>query len=133
MSEAIDTRSPREILADAVIQYADDCGLQIRLPEAPIFPQLEGPDTRCNLFSLSRPGPSRDPLPLDARLQLRLPADHSAWAQSVRWSCGRPGYVPVFDWRAERDRAVCADYARYWLSATIIRADRLEFFRISAV
>ena len=24
-----------------------------------------------------------------------LPADHSAWAKSVRWSCGRPGYRPT--------------------------------------
>lgn len=143
MSEAIDTRSPREIAADAVIQYAEDCGLRLqpwqadvirtlyarRRPAGLVFPHRPSPGHPCYLSSLSRAGLARrGRLPLEVRLG--LPGDHSTWARSVRWSCGRPGYVPVFDWGAGAFRA---DYDRALLSATIIRADRVELFRISAV
>lgn len=99
-----------------------------------VFPHVDPLDTRCYLFSLSPAGRARSaPLPLDVRLALRLGRDHSAWARSVRWSGGRPGYVPVFDWRSELDRSFRTEYVRAFLASQIVRADRLDFLRISAV
>ena len=44
--------------------------------------------------------------------QMNLPRDHSDWARSVRWSCGRPGwtYDPVEVWQ----RSLFEDYARHF-------------------
>jgi len=43
--------------------------------------------------------------------QMNLPRDHSDWARSVRWSCGRPGWTfdPVSLW----ERSLFEDYARH--------------------
>lgn len=104
------------------------------LPTAPVFPHALAPGHPLYLSSLSPAGRARSaPLPLDVRLALRLGRDQSAWARSVRWSCGRPGYVPVFEWRSEFDRMFRAEYARAFLASQILRADRLAFVRISAV
>lgn len=64
--------------------------------------------------------PHQGPLDIQHHLSslTRPVADHSAWARSVRWSCGRPGWKPTFEveWgeayratiRAERARAFVA-------------------------
>ena len=44
------------------------------------------------------------------RVTLGLIFDHSGWARSVRWSCGRPGFVwpsgPLFDHEAAAQRTM---------------------------
>lgn len=44
------------------------------------------------------------------------PPPDQSWAKSVRWSCGRPGYRPLFDWREAWERALWEDRARYYAS-----------------
>ena len=40
--------------------------------------------------------------------------DHSSWARSVVWSCGRPGYVPLFrEGESEYRRAYLEEWARF--------------------
>lgn len=59
--------------------------------------------------------------------------DHSWWAKSVRWSCGRPGWVPLFDHEAAYGDAIRAEYARAWTAAQILRADGGGFLKITSV
>lgn len=59
-------------------------------------------------------------------------ADHSSWAKRVRWSCGRPGYMPTFtdnlaSWGKLRQQVLMEDYARAMTTAQILRPD-LTFY-----
>lgn len=47
--------------------------------------------------------------------------DHSRWARSVRWSCGRPGYRPMFDHEKAYRDAIREEYARARIGAQILR------------
>jgi hypothetical protein len=68
------------------------------------------------------------------RVELGLIADHSGWARSVRWSCGRPGFKPVgplFDWGETRfddrlEAALC-----WQIGAGIVRPEHT--FKVTAV
>jgi hypothetical protein len=65
------------------------------------------------------------------RVELGLIFDHSDWAKSVVWSCGRPGFVPpgaLFDHTA-MDRST----ARIWwqIAAGIVPVEHT--FKVTAV
>lgn len=46
--------------------------------------------------------------------------DHSWWARSVRWSCGRPGYRPMFDHETAYRAAIREQYALARVRAGIL-------------
>lgn len=56
--------------------------------------------------------------------------DHTWWARSVRWSCGRPGYTPLFDWDEAYRDAVALGRMRGYTQAQILRADGDGFVEI---
>lgn len=62
-----------------------------------------------------------------------LPVDHSWWAKSVRWSCGHPGAVPLFDWAEQMVRLRLLEYAQARIGATIPRADGDGFLKITSL
>lgn len=70
---------------------------------------------------------------LEVNLLLELPRDHSWWARSVRWSCGRPGYEPMFDWQESYQRSLYAEYARARVEAQILDPSNVSFLPITAV
>lgn len=70
---------------------------------------------------------------LEVNLLLKLPRDHSSWARSVRWSCGRPGYEPMFDWQESYQRSLYAEYARARAEMQILNPYDVSFLPISTV
>jgi len=70
------------------------------------------------------------------RVELGLIMDHSDWAKSVRWSCGRPGFKPsslllnspAWDVASFDDRL---EAALWWqIGAGIVRAEHT--FKVTA-
>ena len=76
---------------------------------------------------------TRPALPLLLRLELRIPPDSSWWARSLTWSCGRPGYTPRFDFASSWEASIRAEYARYWVGAAVLRADRIDLLPITGI
>lgn len=65
-----------------------------------------------------------------------LPRDHSWWARSVRWSCGRPGYTTSqlrFDAEQSYRRTLAAEVAYAFTVAQILSADGDGFIKVSGV
>jgi hypothetical protein len=57
------------------------------------------------------------------RVELGLMVDHSAWAKSVVWSCGRPGFKPMFDWDEIFRRDVAFERMRAYVGLGIDHAE----------
>jgi hypothetical protein len=67
------------------------------------------------------------------RVELGLMADHSDWARSVRWSCGRPGFKPLgalFDWDSYRYGERRETLIWWQIGAGIVRAEHT--FKVTA-
>lgn len=67
---------------------------------------------------------------------LNLPADHSWWARSVRWSCGRPGFdMRGLRWWSEDapKAAMRADLVSQWLTAALAVNLPEGFVKITSV
>lgn len=67
---------------------------------------------------------------------MNLPADHSRWAKSVRWSCGRPGFhMPdVRLWLEDGyQRSMVQDLVAQWAHAQFAATPPADFFKITGV
>lgn len=65
------------------------------------------------------------------RVELGLLFDHSGWARSVRWSCGRPSVKPQFDFE---QRTLTTDLApRFWWLVAAGIVEPRHTFKVTAV